>query len=61
MAPPYPVIHIRADSPELTEQLGSKPKFWFRMAGDDQPWLFKYTRENTGEHWAEKLRRKSRI
>lgn len=51
----YPIINIKADSPELTEQLGSKPKFWFRLKGDDQPWLFKYTRENTGEHWAEKV------
>lgn len=51
----YPIINIRTDSPELTEQLGSKPKFWFRLQGDDQPWLFKYTRENTGEHWAEKV------
>ena len=51
----YRIINIKADSPELTEQLGSKPKFWFRLEGDDQLWLFKYTRVNTGEHWAEKV------
>jgi hypothetical protein len=39
---------------ESDEQLGSKPKFWFRHA-DGQRWLFKYARLNTGEHWAEKV------
>jgi hypothetical protein len=37
------------------EQLGSRPKFWYRVAGDNQPWLFKYTREHTGEDWSEKI------
>ena len=52
---PYPILQLRADSPEVIEQLGSKPKFWFRLQGDVQPWLFKYTRENTGEDWSEKI------
>jgi site-specific recombinase XerD len=43
------------DSPQTTEQLGSKPKFWFLMKGDKQPWLFKFTREKTGEDWSEKI------
>lgn len=55
MAALFDIISIRTDSPELTEQLGSKPKFWFRMEGDEQPWLFKYARDGTGEHWAEKI------
>ncbi len=33
--------------------MGSKPKFWFRY--NDEDWLFKIARENTGEHWAEKV------
>ncbi len=35
------------------EQLGSKPKFWFKHHGEN--WLFKEARENTGEDWAEKV------
>jgi len=35
------------------EQLGSKPKFWFKLAGEN--WLFKEARENTGEDWSEKV------
>lgn len=35
------------------EQLGSKPKFWFKYQGEN--WLFKEARENTGEDWAEKV------
>lgn len=55
MAESFPVLALKADSPNLTEQLGSKPKFWFYMAEDEQPWLFKYARDGTGEHWAEKV------
>lgn len=51
----YEIIHLLSDSPEVIEQLGSKRKFWFRMPGDEQPWLFKYTRDNTGEDWSEKI------
>ena len=35
------------------EQLGSKPKFWFKHEGGN--WLFKEARDNTGEDWAEKV------
>ena len=35
------------------EDMGSKPKFWFRY--EDANWLFKQARANTGEHWAEKI------
>lgn len=51
----YPVLDLQVDSPEVIEQLGSKPKFWFRIEGDEQPWLFKFTRENSGEDWSEKV------
>jgi len=51
----YPVLNLEVDSPEVIEQLGSKPKFWFRIEGDEQPWLFKFTRENSGEDWSEKI------
>jgi len=52
---PYPILTLKVDSPEVIEQLGSKPKFWFRIANDEQPWLFKFTRDNTGEDWSEKI------
>lgn len=55
MPDPYPILQLRVDSPDVIEQLGSKPKFWFRMELDPQPWLFKFTRENTGEDWSEKI------
>jgi hypothetical protein len=35
------------------EQLGSKPKFWFKWNGEN--WLFKEARVNTGEDWSEKV------
>lgn len=52
---PFKILELEFDSPKVTEQLGSKRKFWFLMEGDEQPWLFKYTRENTGEDWSEKI------
>ena len=43
-------------SPEDIEQLGTKEKFWFYYEKDEETkWLFKYSRENTGEHWSEKV------
>lgn len=43
-------------STEDLEQLGTKEKFWFYFQGDEETkWLFKYSRENTGEHWSEKV------
>ena len=36
--------------------MGTKRKFWYRAPGTNGPdWLFKHPRENTGEHWAEKI------
>jgi hypothetical protein len=40
-----------ADSPE---QLGTKPKFWYRDEAG-RVWLFKQGRPGTGENWAEKV------
>lgn len=51
----YPILRLKTDDPVLTEQLGSKEKFWFRLKDDSQRWLFKFGREGTGEHWAEKV------
>ena len=43
-------------SPEDLEQLGTKEKFWFYYQNNEEAkWLFKYSRENTGEHWSEKV------
>lgn len=49
----YPILTIDPNTVEDEEQLGSKPKFWFRHEG--RRWLFKEVRPNTGEHWAEKV------
>ena len=50
------VIDVQRSWAMKPELMGSKDKFWYR---DPRPpgkmWLFKYPRENTGEHWAEKL------
>jgi hypothetical protein len=35
--------------------MGSKLKFWYVDPGDQNLWLFKYARKNTGEDWAEKI------
>lgn len=42
-------------NPDDLEQLGTKEKFWFRFKGTSVRWLFKYSRDNTGEHWSEKV------
>jgi hypothetical protein len=50
----YPVVRVPDDAADSTEQLGTKPKFWFR---DDagRRCLFKQGRPGTGENWAEKV------
>lgn len=37
------------------EQLGTKEKFWFNFQNQPTKHLFKFSRENTGEHWSEKV------
>ncbi|MDL5047509.1 HipA domain-containing protein [Oscillatoria amoena NRMC-F 0135] len=44
---------METESRSDVEQLGSKPKFWFKRNGEN--WLFKEARKNTGEDWSEKL------
>lgn len=49
----FEIFEVDLAAKEDVEPLGKKPKFWFRR--EDGKWLFKSARENTGEHWAEKL------
>lgn len=51
----YDILEISDDQLLETEQLGSKSKFWVNTDIDEQEWLFKIPRLNTGEHWAEKV------
>lgn len=53
MSEPFPILEVTSEMRSDVEQLGSKPKFWFKL--DGQNWLFKEARENTGEDWAEKI------
>ncbi len=56
MQPPYPIFQVQPEWTLEPEDMGTKAKFWFRRPGDDEPdWLFKHPRENTGEHWSEKI------
>ncbi len=50
----YPIIEVLIQNADAYEQLGTKPKFWYRDA-DGQTCLFKESRPDTGEHWAEKV------
>jgi hypothetical protein len=51
----FPIVHIINDDAALTEQLGSKFKFWFSDASSSSKCLFKEGRVGTGENWAEKI------
>lgn len=50
----YPIIDVSSWRAIEVEQAGSKPKLWVIDDHDDR-WLFKYPRDRTGEHWAEKV------
>lgn len=50
----FPIISIGDETPLLSEQLGTKPKYWFANQ-DGAPVLFKEGRPGTGENWAEKV------
>lgn len=54
----YPVITVPDEAGDILEQLGTKPKFWFRDANSDHC-LFKLNRSEgedaTGEDWSEKV------
>lgn len=49
----FPILEVTSEMRSDVEQLGSKPKFWFKYNGEN--WLFKEARANTGEDWAEKI------
>jgi hypothetical protein len=52
----YQIITVPDDAADLTEQLGTKPKFWFQ--GDNSVnYLFKEGRPGTGDDWSEKVAR----
>lgn len=51
----YPIFDIDPDWTLQPEAMGGKRKFWYRRPDHEADWLFKYPRENTGEHWAEKV------
>jgi hypothetical protein len=50
----FPIIPVEDDAPEGSEQLGTKPKFWFSHPELGRCW-FKESRPDTGEDWAEKV------
>ena len=49
----FSILTVASDISIWDEALGTKPKFWIEQ--DNERWLFKYARENTGEDWSEKL------
>ena len=51
----YPIVQVRKEWVLEQEVMGSKEKFWYLPEGQTTKWLFKYPREDTGEHWAEKV------
>ena len=52
----YPIIQVEPEWVLEPEDMGTKEKFWYRNLTDGgREWLFKNPRENTGEHWAEKI------
>ena len=55
MADQYPVVTVEPAWAFDEEGMGTKRKFWYRDPNTQSEWLFKYPREGTGEHWAEKI------
>ncbi len=55
MSGPYRIVEVKSKWVIDWEDMGTKTKFWYRDPDDDVNWLFKYPRQNTGEHWAEKI------
>lgn len=50
----FQVFQVPGDAAEITEQLGTKYKFWYEDEHLGRA-LFKEGRPNTGENWAERL------
>ena len=57
---PYPVVSVRSEEIVDIEEMGSKPKFWYTDAKLGRC-LYKLSRPGTGEDWAERFPRASRI
>lgn len=65
MLEPYPVVNVEEsidwevtrdfEDPMADEPMGGRKKFWYRDRESGATRLFKYPRENNGEHWAEKI------
>lgn len=58
----YQIFNISGLTPDLSEQMGTKEKYWFWVNSNYWYWdstgnrfLFKSGRENTGENWSEKI------
>jgi len=49
----FDIYDISEVTPHQDEQMGTKFKFWFWL--EDEHFLFKVGRENTGDNWAEKV------
>ncbi len=49
----FHVLTVTSEMRSDAEQIGSKPKFWFKREEED--WLFKEARETAGEDWSEKV------
>ena len=46
----FPIVDVPPDAPGRIEQMGSKPKFWFRHW--QYLFLYKQARTGSGEVWA---------
>ena len=55
MSGSYPIVEVSPNWRIAIEEMGSKRKFWYRNPVTATDWLFKYPRDKTGEHWAEKI------
>ena len=54
MATLFNIVEIPPDAPEKFEDMGTKPKFWYRDAQGKYR-LYKEIRVGTGEDWSEKI------
>jgi hypothetical protein len=54
MSNEFPIIEVPEDAIQESEDMGTKPKFWFDHPELGQC-LYKQARSNTGEDWSEKI------
>lgn len=59
MSDPFPVIEVLPEWVLEPEGMGSKDKFWYRRAEGEPRLFFKFSQENTGQHWLRRLPPKS--